>query len=124
MVRAKGEYSLKKVSYILFDQQPIRDTKYYYPLCLIDLGRAIAWGFEVENSTDQIATCDLIGGSLNVPAGVGTLGSNASVTVAAGAVAPIATNIWLPFLGVRVSFGTSPTVNYIKVTGWVQEKAD
>ncbi len=118
----REQFTLKKREYILFSNQNVRDTKYYYPTTLLDLSHAIAWGFEVENYCDQIVTCELIGGSINAPSGVGVLGSNASATVAAGAVAPIATNIWLPFLGVRISYASSPTSGYIKITGWVQEK--
>jgi len=118
----KQDFRLRKREYILFSDQSVRDTKYYYPTTLIDLSSAIAWGFEVQNYTDQIVTCELIGGSINFPAGVGALGTNASATVAAGAVAPIATNIWLPFLGVRIRYASSPASGYIRVTGWVQEK--
>jgi len=116
------DFTLKKREYILFSNQNVRDTKYYYPVTLVDLSQAISWGFEVENYCNQIVTCELIGGSINASSGVGTLGTNASATVAAGAVAPIATNIWLPFLGVRISYAISPTSGYIKITGWVQEK--
>ena len=104
----------------LFDRLKIRDTNAKYPAMLLDLRDAEYWGFEVDNSHDQNATVSLIGGSVGVPGSAGNVG--ADVTVNSATVEPIATDIWLPFLGLKVAFATAPTSGEITITGFVKRK--
>ena len=104
---------------VLFDREKIRDTSAHYPRLLISLADADAWGFEVKNYHNQEATAELIGGGVNNPAAAGLLGSSA--TIAANTREPIATDIWFPWLGLRVTYATVPTTGELEVTGWVQE---
>ena len=108
--------------YTLFSDREIRDTKTYYPDELLDLSQATYWGFDVENSCNQDVICELIGGSRDIPASAGLIDVGATVTIAAGATLPIATDIWMPFLGVRISYAVAPTSGKLRTTGWVQER--
>ena len=110
------------VDYTLFSDRVITDTKTYYPDELLDLSQATYWGFDVENSTDQDVTCELIGGSRDIPASAGPIGSGAVATIGKGLTLPIATDIWMPYLDIRVSYKTSPTSGKLRITGWVQER--
>lgn len=110
--------NLVKKRYTLFDHRVIKDTKIYFPDVLMDLSLGIAWGFDIDNAQDQTVTVELIGGG--DPSSMGLVGSSGSV--AAGTIQPLATNIWLPFLGVRISYASAPSAGNITVTGWVQER--
>lgn len=113
---------LIKVAYTLMDRQKIRDTRIYLPAMLMNLAEAVAWGFEVQNNHDQAVMVQMIGGSVGVPGSVGVVGSAISTTIAAHTTAPIAVNIWLPFIGARVSYASAPASGDITVLGWVQVK--
>ena len=110
------------VDYTLFSDRVIVDTKTYAPDELLDLSQATYWGFDIENSSDQDVTCELIGGSRNTPAAAGPIGSGAVATIGAGLTLPIATDIWMPYLGVRATYKVAPTKGKLRITGWVQER--
>lgn len=105
--------------FVLFDRKKIRDTGTYYPRLLLDLSNADGWGFEVDNRHNQAMTVELIGGSGGSPASAGLVG--VSATIASSTKEPVATNIWLPWLGIRVTYSASPTEGDLEITGWVQE---
>ena len=93
----------------------IRDTASHYPTDLMNLDKAVAWGFEVKNKHNQAVTVALIGGEAR-----GLVGSSASV--AANTDEPVATDVWNPWLGLRATYSTAPTSGDLTILGWVQEE--
>lgn len=106
-------------NFLLFDSLAIRDTARRYPLEMLPLGKARSWGFEVYNDHNQIVTVTLIGGSSPEPAANGDVGTGS--TIASNTREPVATDIWLAFLGIRVNYATAPTGGAITVSGWILE---
>lgn len=104
----------KKVT--LFYNLQIRDTISHYPGYMLELRKAKAWSFEIQNKLNQSVQCFLIGGDAQ-----GDIGSN--VTISAGSTQPIVTNIWSNKLGIRLICSTAPTSGFVTLTGEYQEES-
>ena len=106
---------------VMFNALEIRDTINHRPTeapSVMDLRGARNWSFDVINDHNQIVTIEIIGGSNRSPEGMGLLG--VSVTIAANTTEPIATDIWLPFMSIQVSYAVAPATGTVSVRGFRQ----
>ena len=99
--------------------RPVRAISPQLPTELLDLRKASFWYFEVRNYTDQALTAKLIGSIQSNPAQAGEIGAETSV--AADTIEPIVTDLFAPFLGVKVSFATAPTRGNVEIYAYAQE---
>jgi hypothetical protein len=106
-------------NFLLFDRLTIRDIVNHFPLDMLPLAKARAWGFTVYNDHNQALTVTLIGGSSPEPAANGAVAAGSSI--AANTREPVATDVWLAFLGLRASYAIAPTDGTLTIEGWVQE---
>jgi hypothetical protein len=106
--------------YTLFDNREIRDTNLHVPEKLMDLANAQNWGFTIYNNTDSQLTVQLVGGDMQNPESAGNIGL--SINIVSHSSQPIATDIWMPWLGLSAQFVIAPTAGNCRIDGWVQER--
>jgi len=106
--------------YTLFANREIRDTDIHSPEKLLDLSNANNWGFTVYNNTDSQLTVHLVGGDTQLPESAGNIGL--SINIVSHSSQPIATNIWMPWIGLSAEFVIAPTAGNFRIDGWVQER--
>lgn len=105
----------------LMTSRPIRDTGVHLPDILMDVRAAVQWAFWVENRLDQSITVRLIGNRTGAPLDAGTLGPSATVATVTNSPVAASADDWMPFLGLDVSAGTTPTSGTVTIYGMKQE---
>lgn len=108
---------------VLFDRLSVRDTRNYYsseiPGALYLPGMA-SWGFEIDNQCNQTVTWQIIGGSYPGPTTMGLVGASGSI--GATTLEPIATDLYLQYLSLRINYATAPTSGQINVRAWADPR--
>lgn len=105
----------------LFADLAVRDTINHRPTeggAVLDLRGARNWHFDIENGCNQEVTVNIIGGANRSPDGMGLLG--VSVAIAANTLEPIATDIWLAFMSLQISYAVGPASGAITAKGFRQ----
>lgn len=94
----------------------IRDTDNHDTEDLVDLLQAENYGWLINNMTDQVLTFRIVGALNNAANAKAPLGD--PFTVAANSMDCLSVpsrDLWLPFIGARVSFTTAPTSGTVTV---------
>ncbi|MCH8989855.1 MAG: hypothetical protein IIA92_13750 [Chloroflexi bacterium] len=102
-------------NFAVLDAVTIRDTNNHDSPVLIDLYQAENYGWLINNLTDQVLTFRIVGALNNAANAKAPLGDPFPVAANSMDCFSVPKDLWLPFIGARVSFGTAPTTGKVTV---------
>mgnify|MGYP001586197084 CR=1 FL=1 len=102
-------------------QEEIRDTRNHTPKYMVPLHNAGKYGFDIVNDCDQAVTVLLYGASAGSGVGERVAAISSAFSVSANTREFFASEVWAPWVGLRVNYSTAPTSGTLGVTAVVQE---
>ena len=102
-------------NFAVLEAVTIRDTDNHDSPDLIDLYQAENYGWLINNLTDQVLTFRIVGALNNAANAKAPLGDPFPVAADRMDCFSVPKDLWLPFIGARVSFGTAPTKGTVTV---------